>query len=99
VRLTGTSSLASAHGLMPARFGAMRRPRGRTIARSGSDSSCRSPPPQTPWPAVDDFLVAREQWRAWLTDLAESPDTRWLNPLWAARSAENKLVQMRVALE
>jgi hypothetical protein len=49
--------------------------------------------------AVDDFLVAREQWRAWLTDLAESPDTRWLNPLWAARSAENKLVQMRVALE
>lgn len=49
--------------------------------------------------AVDDFLVAREQWRAWLTDLAESPGVRWLNPLWAARRAENKLVQMRVALE
>lgn len=45
---------------------------------------------------VDDFLVAREQWRAWLTDLAET-DTRWMNPLWAARRAENKLVQLRTA--
>lgn len=45
---------------------------------------------------VDDFLVMREQWRAWLTDLAES-DARWMNPLWAARRAENKLIQLRTA--
>jgi hypothetical protein len=49
--------------------------------------------------APRDPVTAPVEWRAWLTDLAESPDTRWLNPLWAARSAENKLVQMRVALE
>lgn len=45
---------------------------------------------------VDDFLVVREQWRAWLTDLAET-DARWMNPLWAARRAENKLIQLRTA--
>lgn len=46
---------------------------------------------------VDDFLVTREQWRAWLTDLAEDPGPRWMNDLWAARRAENKLIQLRVA--
>lgn len=48
---------------------------------------------------VDDFLVAREQWRTWLSDLAEDPAPRWMNPLWASRRAENKLVQLRVARE
>lgn len=46
---------------------------------------------------VDDQLVRREQWRTWLTDLAETPDARWMNPLWASRRAENKLVQLRQA--
>jgi len=46
--------------------------------------------------AVDDFLVVREQWRTWLTDLAEA-GARWMNPLWAARRAENKLIQLRAA--
>jgi glutathione synthase/RimK-type ligase-like ATP-grasp enzyme len=47
---------------------------------------------------IDEFLVAREQWRAWLTDLAEQEGPRWLNPLWASRRAENKLGQLRAAL-
>lgn len=46
---------------------------------------------------VDDFLVAREQWRAWLTDLAEHAGPRWMNDLWTSRRAENKLVQLRAA--
>lgn len=46
---------------------------------------------------VDDFLVVREQWRTWLADLAEYPGARWMNPLWSARRAENKLTQLRVA--
>lgn len=46
---------------------------------------------------VDEFLVAREQWRAWLSDLAEQEGPRWLNPLWASRRAENKLGQLRIA--
>ncbi|GAA4117659.1 ATP-grasp ribosomal peptide maturase [Knoellia locipacati] len=48
-------------------------------------------------PLVDDFLVAREQWRTWLADLAEYEPTRWMNPLWPSRRAENKLAQLRVA--
>lgn len=48
---------------------------------------------------VDDFLVAREQWRTWLSDLAEDPAPRWMNPLWTSRRAENKLIQLRVARE
>lgn len=47
---------------------------------------------------VDDFLVAREQWRTWLTDLSEAP-VPWMNPLWAARRAENKLIQLRTTVE
>ncbi|WP_445258535.1 hypothetical protein [Nocardioides aurantiacus] len=47
---------------------------------------------------IDDFLVVREQWRATLTDLAEAGGPRWMNPLWAARRAENKLVQLRTAV-
>lgn len=47
--------------------------------------------------AVDEFLVVREQWRAWLTDLAEQEGPRWMNPLWASRRAENKLAQLRTA--
>ena len=75
------------------------------------ESAQLDPPPRAVWlrqflpePArastvreVDEFLVAREQWRAWLTDLAELPGPHWMNPLWAARRAENKLAQLRVA--
>ncbi|WP_185746084.1 ATP-grasp domain-containing protein [Oryzihumus leptocrescens] len=46
---------------------------------------------------VDDTLVSREQWRTWLTDLAEGSRSRWMNPLWASRRAENKLIQLREA--
>ncbi len=46
---------------------------------------------------VDDTLVSREQWRTWLTDLAECSRPRWMNPLWASRRAENKLIQLRQA--
>lgn len=56
----------------------------------------REPPRAASVSEIDDFLVTREQWRAWLTDLAEG-DARWMNPLWAARRAENKLVQLRLA--
>lgn len=48
-------------------------------------------------PEVDDLLVTREQWRTWLSDCAEAPAVRWMNPLWAARRAENKLLQLREA--
>ncbi|MCW2784012.1 MAG: hypothetical protein JWP74_529 [Marmoricola sp.] len=54
------------------------------------------PLPTTSVREVDDFLVSREQWRTWLTDLAEG-HARWMNPLWASRRAENKLVQLRTA--
>lgn len=47
--------------------------------------------------AVDDFLVLREQWRTWLTDLSDA-GARWMNPLWESRRAENKLVQLRTAV-
>ncbi|RNL62868.1 hypothetical protein EFK50_14135 [Nocardioides marmoriginsengisoli] len=56
------------------------------------------PTPQDSVNDVDDFLVTREQWRTWLTDLAEHAPTRWMNPLWSARRAENKLIQLRTAV-
>jgi glutathione synthase/RimK-type ligase-like ATP-grasp enzyme len=45
---------------------------------------------------LDETLVVRAQWNAWLASLDE-PGIRWINPLWAARRAENKIVQLRAA--
>jgi hypothetical protein len=45
---------------------------------------------------AEDLLVRRAQWRTWLAVLAE-PGIRWMNPLWAARRAENKVEQLRIA--
>ena len=38
--------------------------------------------------ALDDFLVVRAQWRAWLSVLADV-GVHWVNDLWAARRAVN----------
>lgn len=46
--------------------------------------------------AADDILVARSQWRTWLSTLARPHDI-WVNDLWNARRAENKIEQLRVA--
>jgi glutathione synthase/RimK-type ligase-like ATP-grasp enzyme len=45
---------------------------------------------------IDELLVVRAQWRAWLTTLAEL-DIPWINDLWAARKAEDKIIQLRTA--
>jgi glutathione synthase/RimK-type ligase-like ATP-grasp enzyme len=45
---------------------------------------------------IDDLLIARAQWRAWLSTLEQEP-SRWINPIWAARRAENKIEQLRAA--
>jgi glutathione synthase/RimK-type ligase-like ATP-grasp enzyme len=45
---------------------------------------------------VDDALVERAQWRTWLSTL-DDPGSCWVNPLWAARRAESKVEQLRVA--
>jgi glutathione synthase/RimK-type ligase-like ATP-grasp enzyme len=45
---------------------------------------------------LDETLVVRTQWSSWLASLDE-PGVRWVNPLWAARRAENKIVQLRAA--
>lgn len=52
-------------------------------------------PPQSV-EAIDDLLVVRAQWRAWIASLAAG-DVPWINDLWRARRAENKLVQLRTA--
>lgn len=46
---------------------------------------------------IDDVLVVRAQWRAWLSTLS-GPSDIWVNPLWAARRAESKVDQLRTAL-
>lgn len=46
--------------------------------------------------AVDDTLVERAQWRSWLAAI-HRPNTTWVNDLWSARRAENKLVQLEAA--
>jgi hypothetical protein len=46
--------------------------------------------------AIDELLVVRAQWRAWLTTLAHL-DIPWINDLWAARRAEDKIIQLRTA--
>lgn len=45
---------------------------------------------------VDDILVERAQWRTWISSLYE-PGVEWVNDLWAARRAESKIEQLRVA--
>jgi glutathione synthase/RimK-type ligase-like ATP-grasp enzyme len=46
---------------------------------------------------VDELLLARAQWRAWLATLSDITAAPWVNNLWAARQAENKVLQLRVA--
>jgi glutathione synthase/RimK-type ligase-like ATP-grasp enzyme len=45
---------------------------------------------------ADDVLLVRAQWRAWLSVL-EDLRVPWINELWAARRAENKILQLRTA--
>lgn len=45
---------------------------------------------------ADERLVTRSQWRTWLSML-DGPSSIWVNPIWAARRAENKIEQLRVA--
>jgi glutathione synthase/RimK-type ligase-like ATP-grasp enzyme len=45
---------------------------------------------------IDDVLVRRAQWRTWLATCS-GPRTHWVNDLWAARRAENKVEQLRAA--
>lgn len=44
----------------------------------------------------DELVLVRAQWRAWLSTLA-APETPWVNDLWAARRAEDKVTQLRTA--
>jgi hypothetical protein len=46
--------------------------------------------------AFDDALVVRAQWRDWVATI-DADAAPWMNPLWAARRAENKVVQLREA--
>lgn len=46
--------------------------------------------------AIDDLIVQRRQWSAWLETL-NSQSSTWVNPIRAARRAENKVVQLRTA--
>jgi hypothetical protein len=45
---------------------------------------------------LDDRLVVGEQWRTWIS-IFDAPGTYWMNPIWSARSAENKVNQLRIA--
>jgi glutathione synthase/RimK-type ligase-like ATP-grasp enzyme len=45
---------------------------------------------------IDTLLVTRAQWRAWLSTL-HTTETPWINDIWPARRAENKIEQLRVA--
>jgi glutathione synthase/RimK-type ligase-like ATP-grasp enzyme len=47
---------------------------------------------------LDEYLVIRAQWRDWLAALDDSVAT-WVNPLWASRRAENKVVQLNTAVQ
>lgn len=44
---------------------------------------------------ADELLVERAQWRAWVATLRQS--AIWVNDLWAARKAENKVEQLGCA--
>lgn len=45
---------------------------------------------------LDELLVVRAQWRAWVACL-HAPGIPWMNDLWAGRCAENKVEQLRLA--
>jgi hypothetical protein len=45
---------------------------------------------------ADQLLVERAQWRVWVSTLAERGAT-WINEPWAARRAEDKVVQLQLA--
>jgi glutathione synthase/RimK-type ligase-like ATP-grasp enzyme len=45
---------------------------------------------------ADEDAVLADQWRAFLSAF-DHPDTRWVNPLWQGRAAEDKIRQLRVA--
>lgn len=45
---------------------------------------------------LDEYLVLRAQWRDWVASVEDCSDC-WVNPLWASRRAENKIVQLRTA--
>jgi glutathione synthase/RimK-type ligase-like ATP-grasp enzyme len=45
---------------------------------------------------AEDLLIDRAQWRTWLAAI-RTPNSSWMNDLWAARRAENKIEQLRVA--
>lgn len=47
--------------------------------------------------AIDDILVNRAQWRTWLSTLDDG-QAPWINPIWNARRAENKVEQLRQAV-
>jgi glutathione synthase/RimK-type ligase-like ATP-grasp enzyme len=54
------------------------------------------PTPASTVEELDDRLVVAEQWRSWIS-VFDDPGGYWMNPLWAARLAENKIVQLRTA--
>jgi glutathione synthase/RimK-type ligase-like ATP-grasp enzyme len=45
---------------------------------------------------IDDLLLTRAQWRVWLSTL-NTAGTPWMNDLWRARRAEDKVVQLDTA--
>ncbi len=47
---------------------------------------------------VDELLVERAQWRSWVATMCGSRAV-WMNDLWAARRAENKVEQLRTATD
>lgn len=47
---------------------------------------------------LDELLVERAQWRSWVATMCGSRSV-WMNDLWAARRAENKVEQLRTAAD
>lgn len=45
---------------------------------------------------AEELVITRAQWRSWLSVL-DSNGIPWVNPLWAARRAEDKISQLRQA--
>jgi glutathione synthase/RimK-type ligase-like ATP-grasp enzyme len=55
------------------------------------------PTPRATVVQLDEDLVTADQWRSYLS-VFDHPESRWMNPLWAGRAAEDKLRQLRVAV-
>lgn len=56
-------------------------------------------PESDPTETIEDIqatLVKRRQWSSWISVL-DKPGILWVNPLWNARRAENKVIQLRSA--